>query len=173
MTTVMEIRNAEPSEFGEIGRLMVHVYSQLDGFPQRAEQPEYFKMLENVGELAKNPGTQILVAVSADRGIAGAVVYLGDLGYYGSGGTISEKKNASGFRLLCVDPGERGKGLGRLLAMECIRKAKDKNHSQVIIHSTKVMVTAWRMYENMGFKRAEDLDFKQGSFPVFGFRLLI
>src|ERR1700674_2636935 len=107
----MEIRNAEPSEFGEIGRLMVHVYSQLDGFPQKAEQPEYFKMLENVGELAKNPGTEILVAVSADRGIVSAVVYLGDMGYYGSGATISGNENASGFRLLCVDPGERGKGI--------------------------------------------------------------
>ena len=169
----MEIRNADPSEFGDIGKLMVHVYAQLDGFPGKAEQPAYFKMLENVGELAKNPGTEILVAVSAGRGIAGAVVYLGDMEYYGSGATIAEKKNASGFRLLCVDPGERGKGIGRLLAMECIRKAKDKNHSQVIIHSTKVMVTAWRMYEDMGFKRAEDLDFNQGNFPVFGFRLLI
>jgi len=29
------------------------------------------------------------------------------------------------------------------------------------------------MYERMGFKRSEDLDFTQGELPVFGFRLLI
>jgi hypothetical protein len=27
------------------------------------------------------------------------------------------------------------------------------------------------MYEKIGFKRAEDLDFMQGELPVFGFRL--
>jgi len=29
------------------------------------------------------------------------------------------------------------------------------------------------MYENLGFKRSEDLDFMQGELPVFGFRLLL
>jgi len=35
------------------------------------------------------------------------------------------------------------------------------------------MFTAWKMYETMGFKRSEDLDFKQGALPVFGFRLAL
>jgi hypothetical protein len=29
------------------------------------------------------------------------------------------------------------------------------------------------MYENLGFKRSEDLDFMQGELPVFGFRLSV
>jgi hypothetical protein len=33
------------------------------------------------------------------------------------------------------------------------------------------MQTAWKMYENLGFKRSDDLDFTQGELPVFGFRL--
>jgi hypothetical protein len=37
----------------------------------------------------------------------------------------------------------------------------------------KAMQTAWNMYENLGFKRSEDLDFMQGELPVFGFRLSI
>jgi hypothetical protein len=33
------------------------------------------------------------------------------------------------------------------------------------------MQVAWKLYDAMGFKRSEDLDFMQGKLPVFGFRL--
>jgi ribosomal protein S18 acetylase RimI-like enzyme len=74
---------------------------------------------------------------------------------------------------LAVDHFFRGQGIGRLLTKECIRKAKDKKVTQVIIHTTMAMQTAWNMYLKMGFKRSEDLDFMQGELPVFGFRLLL
>jgi GNAT superfamily N-acetyltransferase len=167
------IRNADPSEFEEIGRLMVSVYSQLDGFPKESEQPEYFRALANVGDFTHKPETALLVAVTGDSKITGALVYFDNMIYYGSGGTATKEKNASGFRLLAVDPTSRGRGIGRMLAEECVRRAREKKHRQLIIHTTMAMQTAWRMYENMGFKRSADLDFKQGDFPVFGFRLLL
>jgi GNAT superfamily N-acetyltransferase len=91
--------------------------------------------------------------------------------YYGSGGTATQEKNAAGFRLLAVDVGARGLGIGKLLTIACIEKAKEQKQKQLIIHTTKAMRIAWRMYENLGFKRSEDLDFMQGELPVFGFRL--
>ena len=51
------VRNAKPEEFEEIGKLMVQVYSQLEGFPKQDEQPAYYKMLANIGELTKKPET--------------------------------------------------------------------------------------------------------------------
>jgi len=167
------IRNAKLSEFDEIGKLMVEVYSLLEGFPKETEQPNYYKMLANIGELTNKPETELLVAVSSDNKIAGGVVYFSDMQYYGSGGTATKEQNASGFRLLAVDSLTRGKGIGKLLVNECIRKTKDKKLSQVIIHTTMAMQTAWKMYENIGFKRSEDLDFMQGELPVFGFRLFL
>lgn len=166
------IRNANPNEFETIGKLLVQVYSQLEGFPKESEQPNYYKILSNIGELTIKPETQLLVAVCGEK-IAGAVVYFSDMQYYGSGGTATKEKNASGFRLLAVDPSTRGQGIGKLLVMDCIEKAKDRGHHQMIIHSTKAMKTAWEIYENLGFKRSEDLDFMQGELPVFGFRLLL
>lgn len=166
-----KVRNAKPDEFEEIGKLMVAVYSQLDGFPKESEQPNYYKMLANVGELTHKPETELLVAVSSDGKIAGGVVYFGDMQYYGSGGTATQELNTSGFRLLAVDPLIRGQGIGKLLTNECIRKAKEKKHKQMVIHTTMAMQIAWKMYESLGFKRAEDLDFMQGELPVFGFRL--
>jgi GNAT superfamily N-acetyltransferase len=167
------VRNAKPSEFDEIGQLMVRVYSQLDGFPKEEEQPNYYKMLANIGDLTAKPETELLVAVNADNKIAGGVVYFGDMQYYGSGGTATLEKNASGFRLLAVDSSTRGHGVGKLLTNECIRKAKDKKQLKMVIHTTMAMQTAWKMYENLGFERALDLDFIQGELPVFGFRLFL
>ena len=166
------VRNAMPKEFEQIGKLMVQVYSQLEGFPTPLEQPNYYNMLANIGELTQKPGTELLVAVSSDDKIAGGVVYFNDMQYYGSGGTATKELNASGFRLLAVDPAIRGAGIGRLLTNACIQKAKDEKH-QLIIHTTMAMQTAWKMYENLGFKRSEDLDFMQGELAVFGFRLKI
>jgi GNAT superfamily N-acetyltransferase len=167
------VRNAKPGEFEEIGKILVAVYSQLDGFPKESEQPEYYKMLANIGELTQKPKTELLVAVSPEGKIAGSVVYFSDMQYYGSGGTATKEQNASGFRLLGVAPSERGHGIGKLLTNECIRKAREKNHLNVVIHTTKSMQVAWKMYEKIGFARAEDLDFMQGELPVFGFRFLL
>lgn len=168
-----KVRNAHPEEFEQIGTLMVQVYSQLEGFPKISEQPAYYRMLANVGELTNSPGTELLVAAKADGRIAGAVVYFNDMKYYGSGGTATKEQNAAGFRLLAVDPAARGKGIGKLLVNMCIETARKKNLAQVIIHTTMAMQTAWKMYEQMGFKRSEDLDFSQQGLPVFGFRLQI
>ncbi|TDE27283.1 GNAT family N-acetyltransferase [Flavobacterium ranwuense] len=173
MTKEYTIRNAKLNEFKEIGKLMVAVYSQLEGFPTASEQPNYYKMLANIGELTQKPDTELLIAVSADDHIMGGIVYFSDMQYYGSEGIATQEKNTSGFRLLAVNPSTRGKGIGKLLIQECIAKAKAKKHCQIVIHTTMAMQIAWKMYENLGFKRSEDLDFMQGSLSVFGFRLLL
>lgn len=152
---------------------MAHVYSQLEGFPKENDQPNYYKMLANVGEFTQKPDTELLVAVSTDGQLAGAVVYFGDMQHYGSGGIATKEKNAAGFRLLAVSNAARGQGVGKMLTNACIDKTKEKQRSQLIIHTTKAMQTAWKMYEGLGFKRSEDLDFMQGELPVFGFRLML
>jgi GNAT superfamily N-acetyltransferase len=167
------VREAVPNEFPEIGELMVMVYSQLKGFPTKEAQPDYYKMLANIGSLTKKPGTKLLIAVSSNGKIGGGVVYFGDIKYYGSGGTAIKEKNAAGFRLLAVDPDTRGKGLGKLLTEACIQLAKDEKQNQLIIHTTEAMQVAWKMYEKMGFNRSKDLDFMQEELPVFGFRLFL
>jgi len=168
-----EIRNAVPGEFEAVGQLMVQVYSQLDGFPKPTEQPAYYRTLANVGDFTSKPETELLVAVSQDQKICGALVYFGDMQYYGSGGIATRENNAAGFRLLAVDSAHRGGGIAKLLVQACIQKARESHREQLVIHTTKSMLTAWKMYENMGFRRSEDLDFLQGGLSVFGFRLLL
>ena len=67
----------------------------------------------------------------------------------------------------------RGQGIGKLLSQACIDIAKAERQEQLLIHSTKAMQIAWSMYEKLGFQRSEDLDFKKGELPIYGFRLLL
>lgn len=166
-----EIRNAWPKEFEKIGMLLVEVYSQLQGFPTTLEQPEYYQMLQNVGSFTQKESVELIVAVSEENKVVGAVVYFSDLNDYGSGGAITQIKNASGFRLLAVDPKVRGKGIGKMLSKACIHRAKALDQRQLFIHSTESMKIAWGMYERLGFQRCPDIDFIQGALPVFGFKL--
>jgi GNAT superfamily N-acetyltransferase len=166
------IRNAMPAEFPKIGAFMVEVYSQLEGFPKKTDQPEYYDMLLDIGALTEKPDTELLVAVSFDEHLSGAVVYYGDMKYYGSGGSATREVRTAGFRFLAVDPFSRRQGIGKLMVEKCIQKARETGKKQMIIHSTRAMQAAWKMYQDMGFQRSEDLDFMQGELPVFGFRLI-
>ena len=166
-----KIRHAKDEEFDDVGNLLVQVYSRLKGFPKIEDQPEYYTTLKNVGKLTRNPKIELLVAVSDQNNIGGAVVYYNSMKDYGSGGTATQEKNACGFRLLGVDPKYRGLGLGKQLTQYCLDKGNNSNCQNMVIHTTNSMQLAWKMYENLGFKRAHDLDFMQGNLLVFGFRL--
>lgn len=165
------IRNAMPEEFTAIGKLMVDVYSKLDGFPDKSELPSYYDYLANVGNLTQQENTELLTAISSKNKVVGAVVYFNDLKNYGTIGTITKIKNASGFRLLAVDSKEQGKGIGKLLILECIKRTKQRNQKHLYIHSTESMKIAWGMYEKLGFSRCPEIDFVQNNIYVYGFRL--
>ena len=167
----LTIRDVAPSEFESLGALMVRVYSGLEGFPTPLEQPQYYELLANIGRFTERPAARVLVAVTPAGELAGGIVYFGDMTHYGSGGIASTIENASGIRLLGVDPRFRGSGAGKALTNACIELARAQGHSEVILHTTAAMRVAWTLYEKLGFVRAEELDFLQEGYPVYGFRL--
>ena len=173
MDPSLSIRDGSSEELSKLGQLLMKVYAALPGFPAPDEQPGYYEMLANVARFAEKPGTRVLVALSECNEIIGGVVYFADMTQYGSGGTATQVKNASGIRLLGVDPDFRGRGAGNALALACIELARQCGHTQVILHTTKAMQFAWGMYEKLGFVRSEDLDFFQQELAVYGFRLAL
>ena len=62
-------------------------------------------------------------------------------------------------RLLAVVPGARGQGIGAALVQECLRRARQSGATALTLHTTDMMQAAMRMYEQMGFRRAPELDF--------------
>ena len=167
----LTIRDVAPGEFAALGALMVRVYSALEGFPTPQEQPSYYELLANIGRFTERPGVRVLVAVTERDRLVGGVVYFGDMAHYGSGGIATTILNASGIRLLGVDPAFRNAGAGKALTSACIELARERGHAEVILHTTAAMRVAWAMYERLGFVRAEELDFLQEGYPVYGFRL--
>jgi len=168
----LEIRDARPDEFGAIGRMMVAVYSALDGFPKPETQPDYYRLLETVGEQTERPGARLLVALEKER-IAGAVVFFGEMAQSGSGGAAPQEPDAAGFRLLAVDAEFKGRGIAKALVERCVALGRGAGRRRLIIHSTDAMKAARAIYVARGFQRAPDLDFLQGAMQVYGFRLAL
>lgn len=164
------IREAQPSEYSQLGELMVAVYSQLEGFPSPDEIPVYYNTLRNVGEFTKSPKVKLFIAVSDAGKVDGGLVYFGDMSSYGAGEETTKTQKAGAFRLLAVNPNTRGKGLGKLLIEACFSQARAEGFKHLVIHSTKFMMIAWKMYERMGFVRFPEIDFEKSGVQVFGFR---
>jgi ribosomal protein S18 acetylase RimI-like enzyme len=100
--------------------------------------------------VAKMPGLarsgEIIVAEDGGL-IVGAVAYVGP-----------QAPKAAFFdptwpviRMLVVDPAARGKGIGRQLTEECLRRAERDQSPVIALHTTPIMTVALPMYLRMGF----------------------
>jgi GNAT superfamily N-acetyltransferase len=63
------------------------------------------------------------------------------------------------MRLLAVDRTFQGRGIGKALTFECIKRAQNNGYSTLGLHTGEFMQTPIQMYERMGFVHVPDLDF--------------
>jgi ribosomal protein S18 acetylase RimI-like enzyme len=165
------IRMARPEELPALGNLVAEAYAALPGMPSPDEQPAYYAMVRDAPARARTPGYRILAAVTPSGELVGSADFIEEMAHYGSGGAAPGRTDAAGIRLLAVAPTARGQGIGQALARDCIERARALGRAAVVLHTTRAMQTAWRMYEQLGFRRSPDLDFRQGALEVFGFEL--
>lgn len=79
--------------------------------------------------------------------------------------------NAASIRMLAVDPGAQGRGVGESLVRACLARAESDGRAEVVLHSTTAMTTAHRLYLRLGFRRAEELDWcPEPDLLLMGFR---
>ena len=76
------------------------------------------------------------------------------------------------LRMLGVDPEARGRGAGRALVEECVRRARAARLNAVTLHTIAEMKVAQRLYESMGFVRDPARDWQvTEDFTLYAFRL--
>ena len=96
----------------------------------------------------------MLVAVAGERIVCTATVEL-DRTIEGAEGLQPGQAN---IRLLAVDPGARGRGVGRRLVKACVQVARSAGKEVVTLHTTEQMVAAQRIYRSLGFRRDRSRD---------------
>jgi ribosomal protein S18 acetylase RimI-like enzyme len=112
----------------------------------------------------------LIVAEDGGR-IIGAVTYYADGSKEPNGRWPS---SCAVIRLLAVHPDARGRGIGRRLTEECVRRARTAGGPTLGLHTTHLMTIARAMYERMGFVRVPEHDFYPvPQFQVMAYRLTL
>jgi len=156
--TGVEIRDALPDEFGELGDVRVAAYL-ADGF--LSPQSTYASTLRALG--ADGLG-HVLVAVDRRGRILGTVM-LQDAAEAGE--TVAGPDEAE-IRALAVIPRARGAGLGQALLAAVIDRAVAARIGRLVLLTQPAMKAAHHLYANAGFVRLPERDWS----PEAGVTLL-
>ncbi|MET8043550.1 GNAT family N-acetyltransferase [Micromonospora sp. NPDC005215] len=159
--TGVRVRPAEPADFPAVARLTVAAY-EADG--QLKGEHGYGEVLADVPTRAASGA--VLVAVDE---VTGAV--LGSVTFVLPGTPFAELSGPgeAEFRMLAVDPGAQGRGVGAALVEACVERAAGLGcKALVICFRAGLADTAYRLYSRLGFVSAPEKDWS----PMAGVDLL-
>ncbi|MEU4398480.1 GNAT family N-acetyltransferase [Micromonospora orduensis] len=165
--TGLLVRRAEPVDFPAVARLTVAAY-EADG--QLKDEIGYAVVLADVSTRAASG--EVLVAVDE---VTGAV--LGSVTFVLPGTPFAELSGPgeAEFRMLAVDPGAQGRGVGGALARACVDRATELGCAAVVICVRAGMAaSAHRLYERLGFVRSPEKDWSPAEgVDLLGLRLVL
>lgn len=138
---------AQVSDHAAIATVLVRAYS---GSGMASDHP-YFARLRDIASRADQ--AEVWAAVEHGR-VLGTVTWCPEGSPWREIGQPGEGE----FRMLAVDPGEQGHGVGAALVHACIERARADGQHAVVLSSAGWMTAAHHLYEKLGFVRTPALD---------------
>jgi ribosomal protein S18 acetylase RimI-like enzyme len=154
----LSVQPARPEDFAAIAELTVAVY--VDG---GLASSDYASELADVAGRASR--ADLLVV----RDPAGRVLGSVALVLQGDFGNVTASDDEAAFRMLVVDPAAQGRGIGELLVVTCLDRARAAGKRRMVLSTDPLMTAAHRLYHRLGFTRLPERDWS----PVPGTDLLV
>jgi ribosomal protein S18 acetylase RimI-like enzyme len=157
------IRDARSEELPAVARLSVEAYREVAD----AVGPEVWSRMErNLSRLGGDSPDAVTIVAEVDGELAGTAEYLGPTGRR-IGLVESVPEGEAYIGRLGVAPNARGRGLGRALTEECIRRARADGARTIGLATRDVMAAARAMYESLGFRYVRTVDRGGSTFLTY------
>lgn len=159
------IRDARDEDLDRVSLLIRDAYAEYQSFFPAESWQSYLEDIMDVRSRLSD--SELMVAELHGQVVGTVTLYLN--------GSLSREEWPSdwaGIRLLAVHPAFRGRGIGRALMEECVRRCRERKVKTIGLHTVEVMAVALKMYEDMGFLRVPEYDFHpRPSTTVMAYRL--
>ena len=141
---MIEVRAARPEEYEQIGELVVAAYLADGVVPPTSPYLDELRDSRARAALA-----ELLVAAPPTGAPVGTVTWCA----HGSAYAEVARDGEAEFRMLAVAPAERGRGVGRALVEDCVRRAQGRGHHTLVLCTISCSGPPARLYERLGFVR--------------------
>ncbi|WP_088067182.1 GNAT family N-acetyltransferase [Gottfriedia luciferensis] len=162
------IREAKPNEIDNIKKVLVEAYEQYAAILSK-EQWENYK--NSIIDATDHSNTKTKLVALADNVMLGACfIYDSAEKAYG----LSKLEiNDPIIRLLGVSPKARGLGIATELIRASCNLSLEWGNDRIVLHTSDIMKSAIKLYERIGFKRAQQYEFMNGDTLVKSYELNI
>jgi GNAT superfamily N-acetyltransferase len=144
MRAPFTVREVRLDEHDTLSQVTVAAYANLLGDDL---SPGYAAELADVAGRAE--AAVLLVAVDEADAVVGGIAYVpgpGPLAWF-------DEPDIAGLRMLAVAPEAQGQGVGAALIGASVARALAEGKRQLLLHTTRPMTTAHRLYGRAGFRR--------------------
>ncbi len=152
MNSIVAVTPDQNLRLSEIGELTALAYL-ADGLVDQAHP--YMPQLRDAAARAEHATLLMMAAGDAGEGAA-----LGTLTVVPASSKFAELATGDDFelRMLAVSPLARGRGVGRKLTRAGMKLAVEQGAKRIVLSTMETMAAAHKLYEKLGFRRLESLD---------------
>ena len=148
------IRDYAAADADQVDAVALAAFAQFKGI-----YGDWDRLMAGVGATASLAGqAELIVAEDEGKRIVGSVAYVAP---HAPKAEFFDPR-WSVIRMLVVDPQARGKGIGRALPEECVRRARRDGAGIIALHTSPKMEVALAMYLRMGFRLERPLEDRFG-----------